>query len=59
MLRRNWLLYDAIEGWITLVKVVVVVVIIIIRRRRIMQLRNRRRYWELKIKKRWKREFIT
>ena len=58
ILRRNWLLHDAIDGQITEVKVV--------GRRRTQLLddfRNRRRYWELKEeaedRKRWRRQFIN
>ena len=60
ILRRNCLLHDAIEGQMTEVKGVG-------RRRRRTQLlddlRNRRRYWELKEeaedRKRWRRQFIS
>ena len=60
ILRRNYLLHDAIEGQMTEVKEVG-------RRRRRIQLlgdlRNRRRYWKLKEeaedRKRWKRQFIN
>ena len=58
ILRRNSLLPDAIEGQMTEVKEV--------RRRRTQlldDLRNRRRYWELKEeakdRNRWKRQFIN
>ena len=57
ILRRNFLLHDAIEGQMTDVNGV---------KRRIQlldDLRNRRRYWELKEKaedrKSWKRQFIN
>jgi hypothetical protein len=56
--RRNCLLPDAIEGQMTEVKGV--------GRRRtqlLNDLRNRRKYWELKeeaeVKKRWRRQFIN
>ena len=59
VLRRNCLLHDAIEGQMTEVKGVG-------RRRRTQlldNLRNRRRYWELKEeaedRKRWRRQFIS
>ena len=59
ILRRNCLLHDAIEGQMTEVKGEG-------RSRRIQlldDLRNRRRYWELKVKaedrKRWRRQFIN
>ena len=55
VLRSNSLLHDVIEGQMTEVE-----------RRRIElldELRNRRRYWELKeeaeVKKRWRRQFIN
>ena len=59
ILRRNCHLYDTIEGQVTEMKAV--------RRRRRAQLlndlRNRRRYWNLKEEaedtKRWKRQLIT
>ena len=58
ILRRNRLLHDDIEGQLTEVKGV--------GRRRIQlldDLRNRRRYWELKEeaedRKRWRRQFIN
>ena len=58
ILRRNCLLHDAIEGQMTEVTGV--------RRRRTQlldDLRNRRRYWELKVeaedRKRWRRQFIN
>ena len=58
ILRRNCFLHDVIKGQVTEVKVV--------GRRRtqiLYDLRNRRRYWELKEeaedKNRWKRQFIN
>ena len=56
ILRRNCLLNDAIEGQMTEVKAVG-------RRTQFHDLRNRRRYWKLKVeaegRKRWKRQFIN
>ena len=58
ILRRNCLLHDAIEGQMTEVKGVGK------RRTQLVDdLRNRRRYWELKEeaedRKRWRRQFIN
>jgi hypothetical protein len=56
ILRRNCHLHDAIEGQMTEVEGVGK------RRTQLLDLRNRRRYWELKEeaedKKRWKQQFI-
>ena len=57
ILRRNSLLYDAIEGQMTEMKGVGR------RTQHLHDLKNRRRYWELKEeaedRKRWRRQFIN